>query len=191
MRTSSRWYRLMLLSYPRTFRERYGEEMARTVDDLRRHDDLRGPRLALHVARDVALTAPRLRMEHLMTETKVLAIVALAILTALAVIAGSPRFLLLVLVPLVLVAILVHRHDRPITISLGSRHWWRWGVSGAALLGLLILAEGAGPDFNWFPWFGLWFVALMGLALVGLSFVLGTAHFLSRARRSPGSPPTP
>jgi hypothetical protein len=190
MRTPSGWYRLVLLAYPRAFRKRYGDEMARTVRDLRRHDDLSRPRLAFHVARDVALTAPRLRMEHLMTPTKVLAVVVLAVLTALAAIAGSPRFLLLFLVPLVFVAILVHRHDRPITNSVGSQHWWRWGVCGAALLGMLILAEGAGPDFDWFPWLGLWFLALTGLALIGISFVLGTAHLLSRARRSPGGPPT-
>jgi hypothetical protein len=190
MKPPSVWYRLVLLAYPRAFRERYGDEMTRTVHDLRRHDGMSPPRLTLHLARDVALTAPRLRMEHLMTQTKVLAVVALAVLTALAAIAGSPRFALLFLVPLVFVAILVHGHDRPITRSgVGSRHWWRWGASGAALLGVLILAEGAGPDFDWFPWLGLWFLALMGLALLGISFVLGTAHLLSRARRSPGGPP--
>jgi hypothetical protein len=144
------------------------------------------PRLALQVSRDVVLTAPRLRIEALMTRTKILAVLTLAALTAIAVIAGTSRFLLLILVPLALLAIVIHHHDRPITSGVRSEHWWRWGASGAALLGTLIVAEGAGPDFDWFPWLGLWFLALVGLAFLAIGFVLGIAHAIARVRHTIG-----
>jgi hypothetical protein len=181
----------MLLAYPRSFRECYGAELVRTVDDMRRYEGMSRPRVALHVARDVARTAPRLRIEAIVTETKTLAILALVVLTPLAAIAGSPRFVLVLLVPLVVLGSLVHGHDRAIRTAMRSRHWWRWGLGGAALLGMLIVAEGAGPDFDWLPgaWFLLWFLVLMALALVCISVVLGTAQLIARGRRQLGEPP--
>jgi hypothetical protein len=94
-------------------------------------------------------------------------------------------------VPLVVLGILVHGHDRPVRNAMRSGDWWRWGVGGALLLGSLILAEGAGPDFDWLPgaWFLLWFLVLMAFALVCISFVLGTAHLLGRDRQQLGDPP--
>ena len=190
MTETHRRYRLMLLAYPRSFRECYGAELVRTVDDIRRYDGMSRPRLALHVARDVALTASRLRIEAIVTQTKILAILALVVLTALAAIAGSPRFVLLLLVPLVVLGSLVYGHDRPIRTAMRSRHWWRWGVGGVALLGVLILAEGAGPDFDWLPgaWLLLWFLVLLAFALLCISVVLGAAHLLGRGRRQLGQP---
>jgi hypothetical protein len=186
MSATSLLQRLMLLAYPRSFRDQYGEEMLRTLRDLRRHGGMSRPRLALQVARDVVVTAPRLRIEALLTRTKVIAILSLAALAATLFIAGTSRFLLLILVPLALLAIVIHHHDRPITSGVQPAHWWRWGASGAALLGTLIVAEGAGPDFDWFPWLGLWFLALMGLALLAIGLVLGVVHAIARVRHTIG-----
>jgi hypothetical protein len=178
-------YRLMLRAYPRSFRDHYGDEMVRTLQDMRLHGGMSRAHFMLRVTRDVVLTAPRSRMEALVTQTKVLSVLALAMLTALALVAGSPRFVVLIVVPVVLLAVLAHRHDRPITRAVRSEHWWRWAVSGVAILGTLIIAEGAGPDFDWLPgiWFLLWFFALMGLAFLAVGSVLCLAHVASRARR--------
>jgi hypothetical protein len=110
----------------------------------------------------------------------------LAALTATLFIAGTSRFLLLVFAPLALLAIVIHHHDRAISSGVQSAHWWRWGASEAVLLGTLIVAEGAGPDFDWFPWLGLWFLALMGLALLAIGFVLGIVHAIARVRHAIG-----
>jgi hypothetical protein len=127
-------------------------------------------------------------MEALMAQTKILVVLAVTALAALAAIAGATRFVLVILVLGVLLAVLVHRHDRPITSAVRSEHWWRWGIGGLAVLGTLIIAEGAGPDFDWLPgvWYLLWFLALMGLALFAIGVVLGMAHVVARTRRAKG-----
>lgn len=179
-------HRLVLRAYPRAFRDHYGDEMLRTLEDLRRHSGLSRAQLALHVTRDVVLTAPRLRMEAIVTQTKVLAVLPLAMLTVLALVTGSPRFVVVIIAPVALLAVLVHRHDRPIGRAVHSAHWWRWAVAGLAILATLVVAEGAGPDFDWLPgaWYLLWFLALMGLAFVAVGTVLFLASVASRARRS-------
>ena len=176
-------------AYPRWFRNQYGTEIARTLRDMHRYGGMSKSRLMISMARDVALTAPRLRMEALVTHTKILAVVALTALAALVAIAGATRFVLLIVVLVGLFAVLVHRHDRPITNAVRSKHWWRWGIGGLAILATLIIAEGAGPDFDWLPgvWYLLWFLALMGLAVlaVGVVFRWRKRGLLERSHRGP------
>jgi hypothetical protein len=155
---------------------------------MRRYGGMSRSRLMVSVARDVALTAPRLRMEALMAQTKIFGVLAVLALAALAAVAGATRFVLVIVVLVAVLAVLVHRHDRPITSAVRSKHWWRWGIGGLAILGTLIIAEGAGPDFDWLPgvWYLLWFLALMGLALLAIGVVLGMAHVVARTRRAKG-----
>ena len=108
----------MLLAYPPSFRSRYGPEMLRCMRDLRRHGGMGRGRLAAHVAADVLLTAPRMRMESLMTRTIAIT-VALSVALLLALV-FSP--VALVLVPLALVAVVAagRRQDRPIAADAPS-----------------------------------------------------------------------
>jgi hypothetical protein len=181
-------WRCVLRAYPRSFRDQYGREMTRTLRDMRRYGGISRSRLAGALARDVALTAPRLRMEALMARSKILGVVAIAALSALAVVAGATRFVVVIAALVALLAVLAHRHDRPITTAVRSVHWWRWGAGGLAILGTLILAEGAGPDFDWLPgaWHLMWFLALMGLALLAIGVVLGVANLVTRIRHAEG-----
>ena len=121
-----------------------------------------------------------------MTRTKTLAVLGLTALTAIAVIAGTSLLPVLVLVPFAVVAIVIHRDGRPAARGVRSEHWWRWGAAGAALLGTLVVAEGAGPDFDWFPWLGLWLLALTGLVFLAMGFVLGIVHAVTHVRHTTG-----
>jgi hypothetical protein len=155
---------------------------------MRRYGGMSRSRLIISVARDVALTAPRLRMEALVAHTKILIVLGVTALAALAAGAGATRFVLLLLVFGVVLGVLVHRHDRPIARAARSKHWWRWGIAGLAILGTLIIAEGAGPDFDWLPgvWYLLWVLALMGLGFLAIGVVLGMAQLVARTRRAKG-----
>ncbi len=59
-------YRLLLALYPRDFRDRYADDLVQALADL--SGDLGARRAWQRVALDVAVTAPRYRMETLMNE---------------------------------------------------------------------------------------------------------------------------
>lgn len=59
-------YRLLLVLYPRDFRDRYADDLVQALADL--SGDLSARRVWQRVALDVAVTAPRYRMETLMNE---------------------------------------------------------------------------------------------------------------------------
>ncbi len=136
--------RLVLLAYPAAFRSRYGPEMLRCMRDLRRHGAMGRGRLAAHVAADVLLTAPRMRMESLMNRTIAITVALSAALLLALVVAPVA----LVLVPLALVALAVagRRHDRPIagdeaSVGRGRSHILG-GLGSLAVAGAILIADG-------------------------------------------------
>ena len=160
---AGRLSRLVLLAYPAAFRSRYGPEMLRCMRDLRRHGGMGRGRLAAHVAADVLLTAPRMRMESLMARTIVITVaLSGAVLLALVV---SP--IALVLVPLALVAVVAarRRQDRPFAADAPSpahgRAHIRAGLASLAVAGAILLVDGG--ELSEPAW-----------AVFALSVVLGT-----------------
>ena len=123
-------YRLLLRAYPRSFRERFGPEMAQLFLD-RRRDGARGVDLVLHEAVDVLRTAPRLHLESPMSRKVFLAI--LVAITIFSTLAGGPAGL--ILAALLVVAIVGLRSERPVEPPTGR--WWRWFA--AAAVSVLVL----------------------------------------------------
>ncbi len=162
--------RLALLAYPPSFRKGYGDEMARCVRDLRDHGGMSRGRLGLHVAADVLLTAPRMRLETLMTRTIVVtATIAAAVALSLM---FSP--VALVLVPaLLMLAVLGRRHDLPIAPDGSGQPRWRVhmlrGVAALGVAGVVLLINGGGElsEPLWAIW-ALSFVAGLSMLVLGL-----------------------
>jgi hypothetical protein len=179
--------RLLLLAYPRSFRAAYGDEIVTVVHDLRRHAGMSRRRVALHLFGDVLVTAPRMRWEGLMKNSKLLAVAALAVLALFALAVGSPVFVPLVLVPVALAAVLARRHDRPLVNDVCSTaQWYRWllagGVAfGAGFLTLVIEGDDELSEAGWAIWFSTW---ILGAVLVVFGIVLGMSHLVARPRSS-------
>ena len=168
---AGRLSRLALLAYPAAFRSQYGPEVLRCMRDLRRHGGMGRGRLAAHVAADVLLTAPRMRMESLMNRTIAITVaLSAAVLLALVV---SP--VALVLVPLALAALAVaeRRHDRPIAGDEPSPRRGRshilWGVGSLAVAGAILIVDGGELSE---PVWALWALSVVvGTLLVVLGLV--------------------
>lgn len=170
MKRPGRALRLMLLAYPAAFRRRYGAEMLRCIQDQRRYQEADPVRLALRVAGDVLLTAPRLRMETLMTRTIAITIaVGLTLLLSLLVWPVA-----LTVVPmLVLLAAFSRRHDQPIAAGDAPRSRWLRhilrGVGALSVSGAVLVLSGGGElsEPLWAIW-ALSFVSGVTLVILGL-----------------------
>lgn len=178
--------RLVLVAYPKSFRRAYGDEVARSVDDLRRHDHVRGLRLWARLAGDVARTAPRMRLESLMSRShaKPIAIAGLLVIAVMAAAIGSPVFLLLIAAVAGLLFLLTRSAGRPIATDAGlTHHWYRWLVAGAASFaagfGILVVD---GPELSEIGW-TVWMLTFAGgVVLVLFGLVLGGSRLLARTR---------
>lgn len=182
-------YRVALLAYPASFRREYGEELTRSLHDLRRHGGMSRTRLCLRIAGDVALTAPQMRLEALMARNTTLAVTAVVAIAVLAAAVGSPIFVL-ALVPVALLAILGRHHDRPISADRpDAGHWQRWILAGAAffLAGGAVLALNGNEELSAVPWTVFALSWLTGTILVVYSLVVVVSQRLSRR---PASPPS-
>jgi len=174
--------RLVLLAYPRSFRRDYGDEITRTVDDLRRHRGVRGWRLGLRITGDILATAPRLRLESAMTRSRVLpalAVVALVTLTAIvAMVLGNAVVFLVPLAVVCVTIIVATRHDRPLAADEGRSHRWApWAAGGVTAVGVAIGAV-AGEDAPE-PLWALWAVStLAGLTMGAIALVVGANQLL-------------
>lgn len=173
-----------LVAYPASFRREYGRAWTRHIDDLHRHARISTPRLVVRVATDVALTAPKMRLETLMGTTRktVIAVAALLVLAGLALL--SPAVAIPVAVVAGLVVVRARRHDRPIAgeVTHMTRGWYLWLAAGAILFGVgyTTLAV-AGEDAStavWATWVLSWLFAAIAAA-VGVA--LGATRL---ARRS-------
>lgn len=182
-RPAKRVDRLVLLAYPRSFRHDYGDEITRTLDDLRVHHDVRGWRLGLRIGRDVVATAPRLRLESLMSRNRVLVVVGVLTAVVVAGFAGTPIFLLAAAAVVAWIVVGARRHDRPITGDdprLGR--WSSWAVGGVISIGIgaAVAASAGGDELSepiWAIWALTWFT---GIVLLGVAFVLGVARLAQR-----------
>ena len=178
---AGRLSRLMLLAYPASFRSHYGPELVRCIHDLRRHGGMGRGRLAAHVAADVLLTAPRMRMESLMTRTIAITVaLSAALLLALVV---SP--VALVLVPLALVAVVAarRRQDRPIAADPPSPARGRThilaGLASLMVAGAILLVDGGELSEP------VWAVFALSVVLGTLLLVFGLVRrFAPQAGRS-------
>jgi len=175
--------RLVLLAYPRSFRRRYGDELTRTIEDLRRHGGVCGWRLGVRITGDVLSTAPRLRLESAMSRSRILVLAGVLVAALIAGFAGSPIFLLALVVVVALVLVGASRHDRPITADqppLGR--WSTWGIAGviSIAIGIVVAVSAGGEELSepvWAVWALTWFA---GIVLLVISLVLGAARLARR-----------
>ncbi len=182
----TRFARLVLLAYPKSFRREFGAEWLRTVDDMRRHGDRRAVSVAIRVLTDAALTAPSLRWESSMPALKTTLVLVVAVLLGFGLVVGAP----LVVIPVVIVggALLTRarRHDRPIAVEAAEmgRHWYVWIAAAAVcgVLGLVMLGtdgEAGMPGWAWLTWMLSW---LTGIILVLVGAVLGATRLVHQRR---------
>lgn len=71
-RPPTRFANVVLRAYPPSFRRDYGAEMTRSIVDLSRHSGLSSWHLSRRIATEAVLVAPRMRMDSLMTRSRVL-----------------------------------------------------------------------------------------------------------------------
>jgi hypothetical protein len=132
-------YRFILRAYPRSFRERFGPEMAQLFLD-RRRAGASGVDLVVREAVDCVRVAPRLHLENPMP--RVLVPVALVATTVFGFVAAGPLGLLPALVLAVLLVGL--RRERPLDAPARTR-WWAWFAAAAvsaAVLMVVLAIEG-------------------------------------------------
>jgi hypothetical protein len=146
-------YRHLLRLYPKSVRAEFGEAMAQVHRDLRVHSALEGTRLFTATVRDVARSAPRLRLEEGMAHhpTRTRAIVTMLIAAALVgLVAIGP---LLALPALIALLIYMARHADDLDGAKHSRALWLGlPIAGGALflVGIVVDSRGAG-DTSWWP----------------------------------------
>ncbi|HVL89496.1 MAG TPA: hypothetical protein VM841_04590 [Actinomycetota bacterium] len=85
--SAPRWYRAVLLLYPRTFRREYGDEMVAVLEDMMA-GGARGPGLVTRIVRDVVVSVPRIRREETTMATKAI-IAGVLVLTVGLAVAGT------------------------------------------------------------------------------------------------------
>jgi len=179
----TRLYRAALHAYPADFRQEYGDELVRSVHDLRQHARIDRRRLGLRLLGDVATTAPRMRMEHLMSRGTTVAVVVLGTILVIAAAVGSPVLLLGIVALVGLGAVFIRRHDRPIVADGSSTaHWYRWVAAGVASFGIGFVALAIDGDDELSE--SVWAICAaswaLGLVLVLFGAVLATAHLVGR-----------
>ncbi|HVL82403.1 MAG TPA: hypothetical protein VM840_12515 [Actinomycetota bacterium] len=144
-----RLYRFLMLAYPRSFRDRFGEEMLLDLEEARRE---MGPRIWTRTLTELVTVAPRARWEEGMVKTKLIAGVFLLLIagggTMLVTGLGPdirsafvPLLILAGLVALMGIAAATSRAGAERTYAVEGRRWW-WIPAG--LLGLLQVAMGVG-----------------------------------------------
>ena len=146
-------YRHLLRLYPKSVRAEFGDAMQQMHGDLRVHSGLEGPRLFIVTMRDVARSAPRLRLEEAMAHHRTRTRAVVTMLVA-AVLVGLVAIGPLLAMP-ALVALLVYmaRHADDLDGAKHSRALWLGlPIAGGALflIGITADALGAG-DSSWWP----------------------------------------
>jgi hypothetical protein len=146
-------YRHLLRLYPKSVRAEFGDAMQQVHRDLRVHGGLDGPRLFFVTVRDLARSAPRLRLEEAMAHhpTRTRAIVTMLVAAVLVgLVALGP---LLALPALVTLLVYTARHAEDLDGAKHSRALWLGlPIAGSALflIGIAADALGAG-DSSWWP----------------------------------------
>lgn len=184
-----RFYRTLLLAYPRAFRQVYGADMVQVFGDrLRAERERRGRRTGLRVwfltLLDLFKTAPLQRMEKKMTREAAFAVVfavGLAAAVAFFVTGAGGSMVFLVALGVFIISVVVlgvtgafktgrARGSTPAG-KFGLRDWW---VVLAGLLGLVEIVMITGQLINDPKWENVLALAIVGglgaLALTGIWF---------------------
>lgn len=189
-----RLYRLLLLAYPRSFRRRFGDDMAQVFADMDSH----ASRLRLwpRTLADVACSVPRQRLESFMDRfspgARAYVAFALAVISAVGVVlVGSAVPLALPILALAAFALAFrHRHQLGHLAATGSR-WYLFLAAGAATLAFIALLAGVLPDYHGAIadglWYGALFLFLLGWLLIatGAALAMATAWKRITPRRHP------
>ena len=173
-------YQRLLWLYPASFRREYGQAMVQVFCDRLRDEARHRPRAAavrawLHTLGDLALSVPKQRIEAFMCEQQATVrlltlIVAVSLSIAAIAFIGIPAVVLLAAVP----AWLAYQHRRGRLLRLpGQSKWYRWVLSGAAVLAvewLAFILSGEADEWVW----GLGsLLAVLGLLVVAAGVVMG------------------
>ncbi len=172
-------HRILLRAYPRSFRERFGPEMAQLLLD-RRREGANGTGLLLREAGDCLRTAPRLHLEHPMSRNVITVVLITA--TVIGAVLGGPAGL----IPAVLLAIALVglRNERPIG-SLTATRWWGWFVAAGACFVVLFTVLAIDGDELTSTGLTIAFVsgnAALVLAVIGVGN--GALHLVQRHRNA-------
>jgi len=186
-------YQRLLWLYPASFRRDYGQAMVQVFCDRLRDEARRRPRSAaarawLQTLGDLALSVPKQRIEVFMSEQETTArlvavIVAVSLSIAAIALIGIPAVALLAAVP----AWLAYQHRRGRLLRLpGQRKWYRWVLSGVAVLvveWLAFMLSGEAGEWVW----GLGgLLAVLGLLTVAVGVVMGVRDLRQhRGRMTP------
>lgn len=182
MNRHARAYRLLLCLYPRSFRERFGDEMvtlfAELVGDARRPGTRFGvTRLWTHTMIDLVTSARRERWEDIMRPHHTLGrivIVAIPVVAIVGLLAAGWATALALIAAGVALAVLQRARLRSTLVGLRGDRWWL-----TALLGVALFTAGLGS--LWLPissasaWTIGSLLGVAGLGALGLALVSALA----------------
>ncbi len=183
----TRAYRTLVWLYPRGFRREYGADVVQAF-----RDDVAGRgvwRAGWRAAVDLVVSVPNQHLEAAMSgehHTEIAGFVLIAVAAVvLLVLGGVVGIIGVVLLAGIMVAVLRSRAPYREALRDLSSAWWIFLVTGGAILGTIIVATGAGPDFDWFPWILLFALVVFALVLVAAGVLLGAVALTRRLRGGP------
>ena len=185
-RLVERAYRAMVRLYPRRFRDEYGEDMVRLIREQCRDES--AWRIAARSTVDLAIAIPTQHLEARMNRAPsalvplVYAVFALGGV-ALAIVGGSDPTSSVIGLAVALGAgtlgILAWRRAAPGRATTPTGTWWKFLAAGPCLIGLVIVASGAGVN----AWFLGLVTVLTAVVSTATGVVLGLAHLWNRRVR--------
>ena len=161
-------YRHLLRLYPKSVRDEFGDAMQQVHRDLRVHAGVRGPRLFFVTVRDIARSAPRLRMEEGMTDHpgRTRGIITMLVAVVFIGLAAAGPLLGVPLLIALLVYMLRHRDD--VRAAGSSASWWiGLPVAGAILLVFGGIAAAIMGDVGYW-----WLLAVVPLILGSVTIIV-------------------
>lgn len=187
--SGERFYRALLLLYPRRFRRDYGTPMVQLFRDLRRD---RGRRAWLRTFRDLFMTVPARNLEAFMSMSPQGKLVAAAIATTIGIVAFAAiggafgAIVLMILLVWILIAVLRGRGAIP-----SRTLWWKLVVAGVSVFALTFAVFAPPWPQSWrdavpgdIAW-SVGFIAFVtSIVLVATGLLTG---FVQRAGRRPAA----
>ncbi|HMK12764.1 MAG TPA: hypothetical protein VK461_14325 [Acidimicrobiales bacterium] len=161
-------YRHVLKLYPKSVRNDFGDAMQQLHRDLRVHAGVHGPRLFFMTVRDIARSAPRLRIEEGMAHHPARTRGAITILTAITFIGLAAAGPLLAVPLLIVLLVYMLRHRDDVRAAADSASWWiGLPVAGAILLVFGGIAAAIMGDAGYW-----WLLAVVPLILGSVTIVV-------------------
>ena len=184
-----RAYGALVGLYPRRFREEYRADLVQFVRDS--CEDEAAWRVWCRIVADLAISIPTQHLETHMhrSPSHLVPLIYTAIAAAGLVLAaaGGTSVALLVVgltvaVTAGITAVISWRRVAPIGGSIQTEHWWKLVLAGPVLIGVVVIAAGAGVE----AWFAGVLTVLIGLILSFVGLLLGLVRLTSR--RPPAIP---